>query len=179
MSNSTSGRRVSGARGRWWRRAERTLFSPQAAAAAGCLTLAVMLGCGTTNHYHTTTVNEEPRAITQVSESAPADLLAQHGKITFRAGQEQVIFYPVAFAAPPNLELDDAEYYDVLEQRDTFFKVRCRTNTGYNHFVGHWHARGVRNSPPPQPAAVLAPPAPARLSVAEVPPPPMPYEGPK
>jgi len=161
----------------WLRAAERVLFSRPAGALSALLTTLIIFGCMSTNHYHTT---EEVRvAPAGEGSESQATALVQSGKITFKAGTMQVIYYPIPYASPPNLELDDAEYFDLLEQKDKFFRIRCHTNSDYEKFTSHWKARGLPIPPPPGPPpepATLLPPAAVKISGPDSPPPPpVPY----
>jgi hypothetical protein len=181
MSRSTIRSQVSGVRWRWLHQADRVLCSRPAGAAAAVLTLLIILGCTTHNHYQNADpIVAEAKVTTPAPEASATEALAQKGKIFFKAGTEQVIYYPIPYASTPNLELDDPGYFELLEQHETSFRIRCRTGTDYQTFTTHWHARGVRApAVMPAAAAVLPPPvqAPARLLTPnDVPPPPTPVE---
>ncbi len=173
MSIPTSQSQAPGVRWRRLHRMERVLSSRPAGAAATCLTVLIILGCMTHNHYH----SDPDKVVADVNSP-----LTQDGKIILRPGAEQIIYYPLAYAVPPNLELEDRlNLCEVLEQKENYFHVRMRTGT---YSVGDgipWKARGVRPLPPP-PAPPLVtphedppPPAPAKLiAPSEGPPPPAP-----
>jgi hypothetical protein len=102
-----------------------------------------------------------------VSESASARaVLMQEGEVVVPARSEQVVYYPVPYASPPNLELDAdlADLFrrcEVVEQRPDRFRVR--NPTLFPHTIG-WTARGVRCAPafvaplPPRGMPVPIPP---------------------
>jgi hypothetical protein len=65
----------------------------------------------------------------------------QRGKAYADYGQEVVIYYPIPYASPPNLEIenDGKRYLHIVEQKPDCFKVK-------NNHVGveiAWKARGV------------------------------------
>src|ERR1700730_3352638 len=82
-------------------------------------------------------------------------ILTQDGKILIRPGSEQIIYYPIGFVSPPNLELEDGSHYcDTVEQKEGYFRVRFHTGFWTSQESLTWKARGVRCPPPP-----TAPPA--------------------
>ena len=140
------------------------VFGRVAAALAAVLSLLVMVGC--------MNINFGDWGSSPSSAGSDANgVLAQDGRIAVRAGSEQVIYYPVAYTAPPNLELEDSAHQcDIVEQSETCFRVRFRGNVTSSQQWLSWKARGVRPSAAPAattatsvetaPPATLAPPAP-------------------
>src|SRR3954452_8045487 len=103
-----------------WRHVERVLSGRPAGAAATLLTMLIIFGCMTHNHYHTTE-----------GVSAIDGTLTQAGEVSVSGGSEQVIFYPVPFASPPNLELGrDQEWCKLVEQRADGFRIRNNYGAG-------------------------------------------------
>lgn len=83
-------------------------------------------------------------------------VLTQHGKVQCITGQPETVFYPVPYASPPNLEIDqDKKSWTILEQRTDAF---CITRTMDGPAL-QWTARGSRapRVAPPQPAAQTPP----------------------
>src|SRR4051794_2394159 len=116
MSNPTPGSRPAGAARRWVRRIEHVLFSRRAAAVAVCLTASIFFGClsGSSTYHH---VEERARA-------DEGEVFLAEGKLTFRAGTEQIVYYPAPYSSPPNLEMNDpAQLCDLVEQKENCFRV--------------------------------------------------------
>jgi hypothetical protein len=117
--------------------------------AAAVVTLLIFLGCMSISIGEKTT------------EIVNDGSFVQEGNVRLRAGAEQVIWYPIPYASPPNLQMDDDDCV-ILEQREDHFRVG---NTDH-HFSSstHWKARGVKATPPPVDPPPLAapglPPAP-------------------
>jgi hypothetical protein len=77
--------------------------------------------------------------------TSDADLLIQEGKIPVRPRGEQVVYYPIAFAAAPNLELEDPKgVCDIVDQNETCFTVRFHADAAGNQQALCWKARGQR-----------------------------------
>jgi hypothetical protein len=128
------------------------VFGRASAGVAACLGIVVVLGC--------MSINLGGRSADE-SKPCPDDgVLVQEGKVPVRPGSEQVIYYPVAYASPPNLEVQDAlGLCDVLEQKETCFRVRFHPNFQTTNASLSWKARGVRGSSPPAVPAGAAPEA--------------------
>jgi hypothetical protein len=81
-----------------------------------------------------------------------ASMVPQTSSITIPKGQELTVYYPKAFASPPNLELDNSSpTCKIVEQKADHFRVR---NDGATPLTVTWSARGM----PGQPAGVGAQP---------------------
>jgi hypothetical protein len=84
------------------------------------------------------------------------DVLAQEGETTVPAHGQRVVYYPVPYASPPNLELKScwSSWHEcaLVEQRPDLFRVH---NPGAFSCTVSWTARGVRGAPP----AVTVPPS--------------------
>jgi hypothetical protein len=96
-------------------------------------------------------------------------VLTQEGTVSLRPGSEQTVYYPLPYASPPNLELqDNYDSYEVVEQKETCFRIRSGSSP-WNR-PATWKARGVRAlapvpsvpTPPfePTPPPMLLPPTP-------------------
>jgi hypothetical protein len=87
---------------------------------------------------------------------APEGILEQKGEVHLRPMDEQDVYYPVAYASIPNVELS-ANYHLVVieEQKEDHFRIR---NTSTSIVSTGWHARGVRAGllPPPSQPLVKA-----------------------
>jgi hypothetical protein len=154
------------------RRVERVLFSRSAGALAAAVSALIFLGCMSISIGCRT--SEEAKACAE-----DGNVLTQEGKIPISpsVAVEQTIFYPVAYASPPNLELHDPlGVYHVVEQKETCFRVRL-ANTGAwcSGAPATWKARGVRCPPPAPPAST--PPAENAPLPALLPPTPIPAAG--
>jgi hypothetical protein len=128
-----------------WHQLERTVFSPTAACAAAWLSLMVMLGC----------MNISIGGSSD-SCSAVTGEFKQTGSVTLPAGAVKVVYYPVPFGSLPNLELDDANgTCEIIEQKEGYFRIRCREIAGGNTHTFGWTARGIhvpQVTPSPQTA---------------------------
>ena len=73
-------------------------------------------------------------------------VLSQTGSVTVVHGQELQVYYPVPYASPPNLELDDNLHrYEIIDQKPDRFRIR--NVSGLGNFEVRWTARGVRATP--------------------------------
>jgi hypothetical protein len=105
------------------------------------------------------------RAISSSSGTVDGDVLCQQGKLKLGSNCAQVVYYPIPYASPPNLQFDEEDDMGdcvLEEQRADCFTVRRKT--AGNALTVTWHARGVRRLPPPpvaQPPEPPAPPGPA------------------
>jgi hypothetical protein len=108
------------------------------------------------------------RKILQSSCFADGDLLCQTGKVTVRPSSEKVVFYPIPYASPPNLELEGDSNVIVVEQKDDHFRVKSADHGPWTETVT-WSARGVRRLPPSGPPAPPADPPPPDLPPRPVP----------
>jgi hypothetical protein len=160
MSRDESRSRVRSSRGVLGQ-LERVLFSRPAAAISAALSVGIFLGCMSISIGCRTAEEAKP---------CPDDssVLAQEGKVrsVHLASADQTIYYPIPYAAPPNLELHDPHgIYTVVEQKETHFRVRVSHTVGstWDGDSVTWKARGVRCPPPAPPAstppAEAAPPA--------------------
>ncbi len=119
-----------------WQHFDTALFSPKWACLAAVLLGLTILGC----------MNFAPFP-SQVEIKTTADtpgMLAQDGKIPERPGKEQIVYYPVPYASPPNLTLtDNAKDCDIVEQKENYFRIRFLASAKPQQEVT-WTARGVR-----------------------------------
>jgi len=70
--------------------------------------------------------------------------LTQQGSIAASSGQEVDVFYPVPYASPPNLVLEDFTHnYTVVDQKPDRFRLR---NNGPFTPTCEWTAHGVRGT---------------------------------
>lgn len=102
-------------------------------------------------------------------------VVMQEGNITVGKGCEQEVFFPVPYAAIPNLEVSEpscvTSHFHLKAQEKTSFLIENKDEFFSRTF--HWKARGVREL---QPGAVpLALPAPKE----QLPPVPVPVTAPK
>jgi hypothetical protein len=149
------------------RRLAALMFSPAAARVAAGLYLLIALGC------MSFTIggrgSDEVRPATE-----DVGMLTQEGKVPVRPGSEQLIYYPVSYASPPNLELEDPFHVsDIVDQKENCFRVRFHESVASADLTLLWKARGVRG--PSAPAA--APTAASETSPPAVIPPPAPLPG--
>jgi hypothetical protein len=168
MSDMAHGSASRAGRGSRWRRLDRFLFHRATACVAACLSLLAVLGCmsisigGGGSH----------EVKTAAADETGTGVLAQDGKVIIRPGVEQVIYYPVSYASPPNLELEDTHgFCDIVEQKEGFFRVRFRTGFMTSQESLPWKARGTRCPPPPSgpPAAAAETATPDSLPPYPVP----------
>jgi len=105
---------------------------------------------------------------------APADgnTLVQNGEVTVPPGMEQDVYYPIPFACPPNLVLDDCGHEcAIIDQRADHFRIRNLRMPGVmgDSLEVEWTARGLRARAIPVPVAVSVPlPTPEKRSEPEV-----------
>jgi hypothetical protein len=139
------------------RRIRKVLFSRIAAFLGGVLSLLVVLGC----------MNFGSLQPAEVKVGAAADepgVLKQDGKTVTRPGKDQVIYYPMPYTSPPNLQVTDgANACEIVEQTERYFRVRFPANAPAQQDVT-WTARGPRvaqsvtieqNSPTPASSVVM------------------------
>ena len=131
----------------------RILSSRPAGAVAACLSALVVLGCMGIAIGNRTA--EEMKSCSSPGPSAEDNgPLTQEGKIHIRPGSEKLVYYPIPYSSPPNLELaDDLDYCDVIEEKENCFRVRFHTGFSTSQQTLCWKARGVRCAPPPAPPA--------------------------
>ena len=90
----------------------------------GCLSFSI-------GGNHSTHSNEDPA------------VLAQSGTVTIPAGPVHDVYYPIPYASPPNLELDDPLHAcEIVEQKADHFRVRINGVAG--SAAVKWNASGVR-----------------------------------
>ena len=132
---------------RRWQKVQEMLFSKTAAAAAAGLGAVIVLGC-----MNLSLGGKHDEVCKPVVEEIPT--FEQVGKIPIRAGHDPVVYYPVAFASPPNLEVEDPfGLCDVVEQKENCFKVHFHANVTSSPQSLTWKARGIRTGQAGQPAA--------------------------
>jgi hypothetical protein len=142
----------------FWRRADRALFGPIAASVAMVFGALTVLGC--------MNFGSIPPAV-EVKVTDDPGVLAQDGKLPARPGKEQVVYYPVPYASPPNLQIaDPANVCDIVDQRENCFVVHFHPKAKPQDEVT-WTARGSRKTPAgdAQPGGIPTPGTP----VSEVP----------
>jgi hypothetical protein len=149
---------------RWWRLLEKVLFGRVATVVAAVSSVLFVLGC-----LNITVGGSTPIEVKPATDGN--GVLVQEGKVQVRSGEEQLVYYPVRYASPPNLELDDSICLcSLVEQSETCFRVRFKEGVWSSHELS-WKARGVPGPSPaaaPAPVADASPPAPA-LPAAPVP----------
>jgi hypothetical protein len=112
-------------------------------------------------------VADEPKPCAAAEDSG---VLTQEGTIAIRPGGERVVYYPIPYASPPNLELEsERDYCHVVEQKEACFRVRFHDGFTTSQRSLAWKARGVRCPPPP-----AAPPTDAAAPPTLLPPTPVP-----
>jgi hypothetical protein len=96
------------------------------------------------------------------AEAGEHGTFTQTGSVGVQKGQEIEVYYPVPFASPPNLQIDDMwNTHVVIEQTATHFRIR--NDTPIRQVFGgasvDWTARGIRDpaTVPAIPAASVAP----------------------
>jgi hypothetical protein len=105
---------------------------------------------------------------------APADgsALVQNGEVRVPSGMEQDVYYPIPFACPPNLVIDDCVHeYAIIDQRADHFRIRNLRKAGVmgDALEVEWTARGLRARTIAVPVAVSVPlPAPEKRSEPDV-----------
>jgi hypothetical protein len=101
----------------------------------------------------------------------PGRVFTQEGGATLPARCEQDVYYPVAFASPPNLEIEDDGLFqrcEIIEQRADRFRV---WNPTFLSRSLSWTARGVQCAPavpPPPPSDPLVPDEPVPAGAPKV-----------
>lgn len=129
--------------------------SRRMAALAGAAWIAVVLGCMSISigGKHITPGLHEDGAF------------VQEGKVHVPPGCQQAVYYPLPYAAPPNLDIDCTLHQcNIVEQKADHFVI-C--NHGVFPRSVDWTARGVKCGPPPglplpppEPVPALPPPQP-------------------
>jgi hypothetical protein len=132
-----------------------TAFAALAAVILGCMSLSIAERSATTS-------------------MADTDVLAQEGTFAQIDAQSKVVYYPIPYASPPNLEFtaeSESRVADVeiLEQKEDHF--RFRVPGGSSGWV-KWKARGLR-----RPAGTVPTP-PDAAPTSELPDRPAPVEKP-
>jgi hypothetical protein len=106
-----------------------------AAVLAGTLFIACALGCMNLHFGRTEVVG---------SDNSTG---LQSGKARLGSGDDLVVHYPVPYAYPPNLELDnDGAECKLIEQKPDYFRVKNLTSSAREV---SWKARGVKTPQPP------------------------------
>ena len=145
----------------------RVLCSRAAGAVAACLSAVIAFGCMGIAIGNRTAEETKACCSPGVDDSGA---LMQEGKIHIRPGSEKLIYYPIPYASPPNLEIEDTcDYCDVIEEKENCFRVRFHDNFTTTQQTLCWKARGVRCPPPPVPPSAL--PADANPPAEAAPPP--------
>jgi hypothetical protein len=108
----------------------RLLIRRAAGVISGLGFLAIVLGC----------MNIQLGGGTVATEDALT--FSQRGSISASAGQEVDVYYPVPYASPPNLVIEDFTHnYSIIDQKSDHFRVR---NNGLFAPSCDWTARGVK-----------------------------------
>jgi hypothetical protein len=127
----------------WPARLSHVVFSRWSAVTSACLIIATILGC------MSITIGGR----TEVAQ--PADLLVQEGEITIHGRGELDVYYPVAFASPPNLVIGEMfSWCEVVEQKADHFRIG---NTTLLPRTVSWTAKGTRCNGGHESAAASAP----------------------
>jgi hypothetical protein len=83
-------------------------------------------------------------------------LLEQEGELDVKDGLTQTVFYPIPYASPPNLVVNDSFHSVVVEEQACdhfrFRGVKAEPSVG-------WKAKGLRGPPPAPPAPIIVTPA--------------------
>jgi hypothetical protein len=117
------------------------VFSRPSAILAAVLALLIVAGCMSLNIGGNSDEN---------------GALVQTGTVSVPANAELEVYYPVPYAGPPNLEIEDWHQDCVItEQKDNHFRIR--NNHGSWSRNVSWKARGLRVPP-----AVIVNPPPQR-----------------
>jgi hypothetical protein len=146
------------------------LFGRTAGALAACLFVLFSLGC--MSFWFGTPGCE----IITKAGAEDCEVLTQEGRVAVRPASDQVVFYPVAYASPPNLEIEDRfQVCDVVEQKENCFRVHFRASTGGEITVA-WKARGMKAAPPADapPGLDVAPAVPVQPTASAQPAAPVP-----
>ena len=112
------------------------------------ITLIIFLGCMSFNIG------------TTVVEPAAGEVLVQTGKLQPTGETEQDVFYPIPYASPPNLTIDDTFASDVVivDQQPDHFRVRFVKNKPLVRVFGvEWTAKGLRAAATKPPESMTAP----------------------
>jgi hypothetical protein len=130
------------------------LLSRPVGATAAAISALIFLGCLSLSfdrHYP--------------GEHAEEGIMCHHGEVRLAAGAEEVVYYPLPFASPPNLELTSQfNWCELVKQCEDRFIVR---NTSSFQLTAEWKARGPKPPPPVGPAIAAPPP----VAPAAAPPP--------
>jgi hypothetical protein len=85
------------------------------------------------------------------SEARDDGLLEQEGEVEVKEGMTQTVYYPVPYASPPNLVIDNFfGNVEIEEQAWDHFRVRG-VKVG---LAVEWKAKGLRGPPAPPPIVV-------------------------
>jgi hypothetical protein len=142
---------VRGKPGRQRRWLDAVLFNRATAGVGACVTLLVVLGCMSISIGGHSSEEAKP---------CPDDggLRAQEGKFPIRPGAEQIVYYPAPYSSPPNLELEDSQgFCEIIEQKETYFRVRFRRDFLTSQQSLTWKARGMRAAPAAPPTLETVP----------------------
>jgi hypothetical protein len=80
-------------------------------------------------------------------ETVDQEVLVQKGTLHASGETEQDVFYPIPYASPPNLTLDDTFWHDlvIVDQQPDHFRVRYGRDKSQVSFFGvAWTAKGIR-----------------------------------
>jgi hypothetical protein len=142
------------------------LLSRPVGVIAGAVTLSILLGC--------MSISFGPGCLER-HVGIEDGVSTFRGKVHVPPESEVDVYYPLAFACNPNLELSDAfDHCDIVYQCSSGFRVR---NTSRFSATARWKARGQRAVPPEAPtlaAPPSTPPAPDHPADADKLPPPQP-----
>jgi hypothetical protein len=111
-----------------------------------------------------------------VIKSDEANAFEQEGAVELRPLEVRDIYYPIPYAAPPNLEITCTFHnndIDLVDQHAEFFRIR-NTSTQWSRDVD-WKSRGVKTLPPPPPVTATQAPSSPLAPTNPPPPPPVPY----
>jgi hypothetical protein len=121
-------------------------------ALAALLMLGIFLGCMSLNIG------------SRVCSELEGEVLEQCGQVNVRPDEEQLVYYPIPYASPPNLTLErcfPAEYARIIDQQADHFRILVTGFTTPKAVEIDWTARGIpAPRVAPTPAVPVPPPCP-------------------
>jgi hypothetical protein len=146
------------------------LFSRPAGAIAGILLVALFIGC----------MNISFGGRTSHGSANDPDLCCQEGIVKLNPGEDRIVYYPIPYQSPPNLEIEAESFrsdsVSLLEQKEDHFRIVWKKEElvfPRSSVQVTWKARGVRGVQPqgvsPLAPVESAPPPPTPLPVRPIP----------
>jgi hypothetical protein len=127
-------------------RVSRVVFSRRAGAIAGFAVVSILLGC------MNFTFQDHAGTLAYIAEEGVA---CHEGTVRIPADTCVTVYYPLPFAAKPNLELTDVfDRCRIVQQREDGFEAR---NTSHFSATAEWRARGQKIATSSPPSVVAAP----------------------